>query len=536
MVQNRASLTISLGLVGLLSLGCGGGDDGAATETAGSGGSTADTSGSSGASGASTSGAGGESTSTSGASGDTSTTGPGVELAEVGHRRELRGVWVASVFNINFPSEPGLDAATQEAELVGILDTMEAVGLNAIFLQIRPECDALYPSELEPWSRSLTGTQGGDPGWDPLAFAVEEAHLRGIEVHAWMNPYRARASKGSQIVPPHVALQFPEHAHDYDKYTWMDPGATEVQDHLLAVIEDVVSRYAVDGIHFDDYFYPYPDGSEFPDDLTWEAYVQGGGQLGRDEWRRSNVDAMVESVGALVAELDPEVRFGISPFGIYRPGIPEGISGFDQYEGLYADPLRWLDEGWVDYLAPQLYWPTTYPKQAYDVLVAWWASVTTGGRHIFAGNFLSKLGTAPEWSLDEFRAQVELTRAQAETGARGNIFFTIEPFQGDWEGVAGAFASEFYATPALTPTIAALAGTTVEPPTVTMDGGTAMVEHAAAESLRAWVVYGQGEDGWALERIVPASVGSVELGSGVWAISAAGRGGVESLGVVVTVR
>lgn len=528
----------SLGLVGLFSLGCGGGDDGASSATEGSGSSTADASsgGTSGTSGGSMSGTGAESTSSSSSgasSGDPSTTGGGVELAEVGHRRELRGVWVASVFNINFPSEPGLDAATQEAELVGILDTMEAVGLNALFLQIRPECDALYPSALEPWSRSLTGAQGGDPGWDPLAFAVEEAHLRGIEVHAWMNPYRARASKGSQIVPPHVALEFPEHAHDYDKYTWMDPGATEVQDHLLAVIEDVITRYAVDGIHFDDYFYPYPDGSEFPDDLTWDAYVQGGGQLGRDDWRRSNVDTMVESVGALVAELDPEVRFGVSPFGIYRPGIPEGISGFDQYEGLFADPLRWLDEGWVDYLAPQLYWPTTYPKQAYDVLVAWWASVTTGGRHIFAGNFLSKLGTAPEWSLDEFRAQVELTRAQADAGARGNIFFTIEPFQGDWEGVASSFASELYATPALTPPIAALAGTTVAPPTVMMDGLTATVEHEDAAGLRAWAVYGQGEDGWSLERIVPASTGSVELAAGTWAISAVGRSGVESLGVVV---
>jgi uncharacterized lipoprotein YddW (UPF0748 family) len=245
---------------------------------------------------------------------------------------------------------------------------------------------------------------------------------------------------------------------------------------------------------------------------------------------------MVQSVADAIAAKRPDVRFGISPFGIYRPGIPEGITGFDQYEGLFADPLKWLDEGWVDYLAPQLYWPTTYPKQAYDVLVAWWASVTTGGRHIFAGNYLSKLGSAPEWSLDQFREQIELTRAHAELGARGNIFFHIDPFIGDQYGVASAFSAEFYQDPALTPPIAARAADPLDPPTVALSGGGVALAHPDADQLRAYVVYRADRGAWSIDQIVPAPTNTpLPLGPGDWAISAAARTGVESLGVAVTV-
>ncbi|MCA9657613.1 MAG: family 10 glycosylhydrolase [Myxococcales bacterium] len=466
---------------------------------------------------------------------DTGTTGDDAILEPVGHPRELRGAWVATVFNINFPSAPGLSAAAQEEELLDILDAMADAGLNSVFLQVRPESDALYPSQLEPWSRSLTGTQGEDPGWDPLAVAVAAAHARNLEVHAWLNPYRAAATANAPLAEPHVALAHPEHAHVYGTYLWMDPGAAPVQDHLLAVIDDIISRYDVDGVHFDDYFYPYPTDEDFPDGLTWGAYKDGGGDLSRADWRRHNVDAMVEAVGALVADVRPEVRFGISPFGIYRPGIPAGISGFDQYEGLYADPLKWLDEGWVDYLAPQLYWPTTYPKQAYDVLVAWWASVTTGGRHIFAGNYLSKLGSGAEWSLDEFLLQLDLTRAQADAGARGNIYFSVEPLVDDWQGFAGVLAADYYDEPALTPALASAAGDTVAPPTVDLDGATAWLSHDEADELRAYTVYFRSGDTWLLDQIVPASTEGLALGSGSWAIAAAAKTGVESLGVVVEI-
>ena len=300
------------------------------------------------------SGPGSESSAASSSSG-----GPGEELVEVGHTRELRGVWVASVGNINFPSEQGLSAEAQQAELTAMFDAVAAAGLNAVFFQVRPECDALYASPLEPWSRYLTGTQGQDPGYDPLEFAVTQAHARGLELHAWFNPYRAKASAASKAADGHISKLLPQYAYTYGNFLWMDPGAVEVQDQLVAVIADVVTRYDIDGVHFDDYFYPYPDEDPFPDSGTYGAYVQGGGQLGLADWRRDNVNRVVERVGLEVAKLRPSVRWGISPFGIYRPGIPEGIQGLDQYDAIYADPVKWMQEGWLDYLAPQLYWPST---------------------------------------------------------------------------------------------------------------------------------------------------------------------------------
>jgi len=298
------------------------------------------------------------------------------ELVEVAHTREFRAVWVASVNNINFPSARGLDVATLQAELRSAVDTAVATNLNAIVFQVRPECDALYASELEPWSRYLTGSQGGDPGFDPLTYLVDEAHARGIEIHAWFNPYRAKATLADPVVLPHLSLQYPDYAYPYGNFMWMDPAAIEVRESSVDVIVDVVERYDVDGVHFDDYFYPYPDGTDFPDDATRQAYLDGGGTLALGDWRRQNVHDMVEAVHVAIEAIRPDVRFGISPFGIYRPGQPEGITGLDQYEAIYADPLVWIDEGWVDYLAPQLYWPTTQTQQAYAPLIAWWAEQT----------------------------------------------------------------------------------------------------------------------------------------------------------------
>lgn len=530
---SRSRGSWSFGLLAAL-LACG--DSGGATGTEGgsegsSGATTGDSTVQPTTSGATTSEP--ETAGTTGEAGS-STGGPAPELVTVGHARELRAVWIATVANINFPSEPGLGAAEQQDELRGLLDVAQATGLNAVMFQVRPESDALYASDLEPWSRFLTGEQGGDPGYDPLEVLVDEAHARGIEVHAWLNPYRAAVSKGAALDPMHIAEVLPEYAYVYDKYLWMDPGAPEVQDHLLAVIDDIVMRYDVDGIHFDDYFYPYPDGTDFPDDATWQAYKDGGGQLSRADWRRSNVDGMVQAVSESIAGLRPEVRFGISPFGIYRPGTPPGITGFDAYEGLYADPLRWMQEGWLDYLAPQLYWPIEQTAQSYATLIEWWASVTEEGRYIFAGNYLSKLGSDDVWSVDEFRQQVTLSREFADMGSQGNIFFQIEPFQSNTDGIADVMKAEFYAAPALTPPLAAMIDVAVAPPSVTLEGSTATLGHEAPATLRAWVVYAQAGDAWALDRIVPAAQASVELAPGTWAISAAGKHGVESPGVVVT--
>ncbi len=468
------------------------------------------------------------------------TGGPIQELTEVGHAREFRGVWVATVYNINWPSSAGLSPAEGQAELIEMLDTMAAINLNAMVFQARPESDAFYPSTLEPWSRYMQGTQGQDPGWDPLGFLCAEAHARNIEVHAWLNPYRAAASAGAQLAQPHIALQAPEHAHVYNGGLWMDPGALEIREHTVDVALDIVANYPIDGIHLDDYFYPYPDGNEFPDSLTWNQYLGEGGMLAKSDWRRDNVNALVEELHDSLYAADPDVRFGVAPFGIYRPGIPAGIAGFDQYTSLYADPKLWLEQGWVDYLAPQLYWPTTYPQQDYELLLEWWTTVNPD-RYVFAGNYLSKLGTAPEWSLDELLLQVEISRMYADGNSLGNVFFQIEPLLSDTLGINDALYQDFYGQPALTPPLAERIGETVEPPIVEVAGSTVTSSDPADQRLRAFVVYADnGMGGWTIDRIVPvsatpASTTQFELGSGRWAISSAGWHNVESLGVVIEI-
>ena len=463
--------------------------------------------------------------------------GPEVMTVEVGHARELRGVWVATVSNIDFPSRQGLSAAAQQAELVTILETMGQAGLNAIFFQVRPECDALYASSLEPWSRYLTGTQGGDPGYDPLAYLIAEAHARNIEVHAWFNPYRAKANFSSTAVAPHPSVTDPQHAHRYGNFVWMDPGAASVQAHTRAVILDVVERYDVDGIHFDDYFYPYPEpGVPFPDQLTWAEYQAAGGTLARDDWRRDNVNRLMRDLSAAIAEAKPHVRFGISPFGIYRPGIPPGITGLDQYAAIFADPLRWMEEGWVDYLAPQLYWPTTQERQAYGTLIAWWSSIARDGRAIFTGNYLSQLGSSAAWTLDEFRAQIELSRQFRDQSSLGNIYFSMRPLRQDREGIVGVLRSEFYAEPALTPPLAVRPSEGPAPPRVALSGRRLTLEGAG--ELRAFGVYraeGAEEDAWRLVRLIPGAEAEAELDPGRYAVSAVDRFGAESAGVVVEV-
>jgi uncharacterized lipoprotein YddW (UPF0748 family) len=456
------------------------------------------------------------------------------ELVNVGHQRELRGAWVATVYNINFPKSQTSTPETQKAELVAMLDRLQETRFNAIFFQVRPEGDALYKSELEPWSGSLTGKQGKDPGYDPLAFLVEEAHKRGIEVHAWLNPYRAGAATKDQVAP-HIGAIHPEHVHKYGAYEWMDPGAKPVQERLVDVCADLTKRYNIDGIHFDDYFYPYPDGNkQFPDDVTYKAYQDAGGKLNRADWRRENVNQAVRDVNQAVRAEKDHVRFGISPFGLPAPERPPGVTGFDQYESLYADTQKWMDEGIVDYLAPQLYWPTTQPKQPYGTLVNWWADHTSGGRHIFAGNNLADLGTAPKWSVDEYKREVALSRAKYPAGSTGNIWWHIAPLMEDRKGIVKVFKDELYKDPALSPALSTAAGKTVAHPSVQVVDGKVQLQHQDSAPLRAWTVYKQQGDQWKLDRILPGTESSVELPAGKWAVAAATMHGVESKGVTVT--
>jgi uncharacterized lipoprotein YddW (UPF0748 family) len=349
-------------------------------------------------------------------------------------RREFRGAWVASVSNIDWPSRPGLSTAEQQSELLDILDRAAQVGLNAVILQVRPAADALYPSKYEPWSEYLTGEMGRapEPLWDPLAFAVQEAHARGLELHAWFNPYRARNTDGeSPAARSHISRTHPELVRRYGKYLWMDPGEPAVQAHSLRVILDVVRRYDIDGVHIDDYFYPYREPSRrggyipFPDDRSWRRYRRAGGTLARDDWRRRNVDTFVRRLYDAIKDEKPWVKFGVSPFGIWRPGHPAEVRGLDAYEQLFADSRKWLANGWLDYFAPQLYWPIDAPAQSYPALLEWWVGENAKGRHVWPGNYTSRSAglATPNWPASELVEQVRLTRAQA--GATGNVHFSM---------------------------------------------------------------------------------------------------------------
>ena len=372
--------------------------------------------------------------------------------------RELRAVWVASVGNMDWPSRSGLTSAQQQAELLTILDKLVQLRMNAIVLQVRPAADALYQSSIEPWSDFLTGEMGRapDPFYDPLAFATAEAHKRGIEMHVWINPYRAKDPSTKAVSAGHISRTHPELVRKYGPFLWMDPGEPAVRARTTNVVLDLVRRYDIDAVHMDDYFYPYPEtrrGREldFPDEPSYQRYRQGGGTLAKDDWRRENVNLLVKGLYDSIHAVKPWVRFGISPFGIWRPGYPPSVRGLDQYAKLYADARKWLNEGWVDYFTPQLYWAVNRPEQSYPVLLEWWAQQNLKGRHLWPGNYTGKVGftNSSAWRTDEIIDQIRRTRAQP--GATGNVHFNMKVFLDDPDSLDERLVSEVYTGPALVP-------------------------------------------------------------------------------------
>ena len=457
----------------------------------------------------------------------------------VSHKREFRGVWVAAAWNIDWPSQKGLPVEQQKNELIQIIDRIQALNCNALILQIRPTGDALYASQLEPWSEWLTGTQGKapEPFYDPLEFAIAEAHKRNIELHAWFNPYRAgTSSQRTPNVRPHIAVTHPEYVYQYDKNLWMDPGAKVVQDWTYNVILDVVRRYDIDGVHLDDYFYPYPvAGLKFPDDKTYSEYQASGGKLTLGDWRRDNVNRLMERLSTGIPAIKRHVKFGISPFGIYRPGQPAQIKGLDQYEAIYADPKKWLEEGWVDYMAPQLYWRIDPPEQSYSALLQWWTENNPKQRHIYPGNRLSVLD-GKDWPISEYERQVEITRNLASKQALGNIFYSMKPFTENRLGVFDRFKTSLYAETVLAPSMAWL-GTT--PPAIA-DGvgvkeGKLTWKPAVSEDIRAWTIYQQDAGNWKLLRVIDAATTDVTLEPGTYALCAVDKLANESAGVEISV-
>jgi uncharacterized lipoprotein YddW (UPF0748 family) len=291
----------------------------------------------------------------------------------------------------------------------------------------------------------LTGNQDTAPSplWDPLEFIISEAHQRNIEVHAWLNPYRARQADATYpLAPNNMAERFPQYAYTYGNKIWMDPGAVEVQQFTITITEDIVSRYAVDGIHIDDYFYPYSDGTEFPDAATYAAYQEQGGHLNKSDWRRSNVNTLIQSMYTRVHAIQPKVKFGISPFGIWKSGVPSGISGLSSYDELYCDSRMWLAEGLVDYMSPQLYWQIDPPAQSYPVLLNWWVEQSLKGRHVYPGNALYRTPpSSSDWPISEIVRQVNITRSMRNRVALGNVYFSLTDIMQNVKGVQNVLAT-----------------------------------------------------------------------------------------------
>lgn len=362
-------------------------------------------------------------------------------------KREFRGSWIATVTNLDWPLTPGTNATQQKKELVTLLDSLKAAGINAVIFQVRSECDAMYPSTIEPWSYWLTRQQGLAASYDPLQFAIEEAHKRGMELHAWFNPYRAERQVGNYALhPTHVLVENPEWAIQIGTLKFLNPGLPMVRDYVLSVVLDVIKRYDVDGIHMDDYFYPYPPTQiTNQDTATFRLYPRGFTNI--NDWRRDNINILIKAINDSTHFYKPHVKFGMSPFGIWKNGVPPGITGLDAYSSIYCDAINWLQNKAVDYLTPQLYWPFG-GGQDYAKLMPWWAdSVARNGRHFYPGQATYRI---PNWSnASEIHNQIRANRANPKV--QGSIFFRAQDFISNFKGFADSLKQNLFRTVSLLP-------------------------------------------------------------------------------------
>jgi len=462
--------------------------------------------------------------------------------------REFRAAWAPSVGENSWLVIAGTNTSRQKATIIAMMDRAVELKLNAVIFQVRPACDALYLSKIEPWSEELTGTMGKAPWpyYDPLAFAIEEAHKRGLELHAWFNPYRALhpASK-SMISANHIARRRPDLLRHYGEQFWLDPGERDVQDYSLAVIMDVVRRYDIDGVHFDDYFYPYPEHNEagaiidFPDTASWKKFGINS-RMSRDDWRRENVNSFIQRVYSSIKTVKPWVQFGIGPFGIWRKGVPAQIKGLDAYSSLYADSRKWLASGWVDYLAPQLYWPIEPKEQSFPALLKWWAAQNTAGRILLAG--LNTVDVGTKWNPDEILQQIGIARH--EPGVSGHVHWSMTALMRN-----NTFASQLlrtvYTEPALLPISPGSPGFDSRlpaKPIVTAKGKKKSVKITWGSStnqvVSQWVLQFRNGGEWTTEILLPNQTSRVFVGDlpEVVAVTTENRFGVLSLPTVVGLK
>jgi len=427
--------------------------------------------------------------------------------------REFRAVWIATVDNIDFPTRKNLSVEQQKAEITKDLDLARDLKMNAVIFQVRPMCDAVYASRIEPWSEFLTGEMGRAQTFDPLKFITDEAHRRGILVHAWFNPYRAYHPAAKTVSANHITKRRPDLVRKYGRYMWLDPTDAEVQKYSLSVIADVVKRYDIDGVHFDDYFYPYAEKDangnkiEFPDDKNWQKYLDGLGDradpIARDDWRRGHVNRFIFAVGREVKRLKPEVMYGISPFGVAE----------ENYKNLYADAEKWLREGTVDYFVPQIYWKSDRPNREFAPLLKHWESVNVKNRHVWAGIGTYKIPSKTEnFSAAEIVYQISLTREIQRTA--GNIQFSFKSVRSDFDKIQTALREKSYRTDAIIPKSPWIKSAVPRAPKVkiTRDAQFTRINWTEAGKRKAFwfVVYAKDKNGWNYS-ILPAANKSIAL-------------------------
>jgi len=430
--------------------------------------------------------------------------------------REFRAVWITTVWNLDWPNKNDSPAMQQKA-LLDILDKATSLRLNAVMFQVRPEGDALYQSTYEPWSSWLTGTQGKAPQplWDPLSFAVNAGHERGLEVHAWLNPYRAGVTATTQKARNHISKTHPELVKEYGGSLYINPGADGSVEYIKMIVSDIVSRYDVDGIHFDDYFYPYPKrGLEFDDSKEYQAYISQGGNLRKDDWRRDNVNKMIKEVGETIKAEKLWVKFGVSPFGIWQNGYPTGIAGLDSYKSLYSDSRKWLQEGWVDYLTPQIYWNIDAPKQSYSRILQWWMEQNTQNRHVYAGSNIVQGGPAAEApSIQEGIRRIQVTR---ELGAQGIVFYSARALVRN-NSLAESFRMSCFPRLALTPAMpwkedaAPAAPENVQWTVDSLGNHRLQWSSSLDSSTYRWAVYKRVNSTYTLLKVIPARESSLTI-------------------------
>ncbi|MCF8359978.1 MAG: family 10 glycosylhydrolase [Prolixibacteraceae bacterium] len=379
-------------------------------------------------------------------------------------KREFRGIWIATVNNLDWPSKPGINVEAMKKELIDMLDVLDELNFNAAIFQIRPAADAFYNSVHEPWSKWLTGIQGNPPpeNWDPLKFIIEECHNRAIELHAWMNPFRLSMDTISLLSPQNIANRQPEWVLTYGNKRYLDPGLPEVRNYLNKVVEEVVKNYNIDAIHFDDYFYPYSiAGKNFPDTLSFRLYRRNHALNDIEHWRRENVDLIIEMLSKNIKQIKPRIKFGISPFGVWKnydenDEIAGSVTsaGNTNYDNLYADVLKWQRLGWIDYMIPQLYWEIGHPAVDYITLCNWW-NERAFGRHVYIGHALYKLneGISSAWAnKQELPEQVSISRRMKKV--KGNAFFRISYLMNNPLEIQENFSNKLYTWKASLPQMA----------------------------------------------------------------------------------